>query len=417
MERFFSFYRRFAGQGPSTPLEWLGFFCLLPFGWLYGAIGMVRAFCFRHGLIPSYRAPGPVISVGNLAVGGTGKTPMVERVARHFQGQGKRVAIVSRGYGGSGAGAVGVVCQGNGPLLPAAVCGDEPFLLARRNPGLTVLVAPKRALGVQAAFERFAADLVVLDDGFQHLAVQRDCDIVLLDASRPFGNGKVLPAGLLREFPSALKRGSLFMLTRCKEGESPAPVLPGPTLRSRHVLQQTAVSLAGEQISFESLKRLRGIAFAGIAHPDGFFSDLARQGLHLVETVGLADHAVYTPGDLEKLRGACSRGDYLVTTEKDGVKLDADALPLPCYQIPLGLELLEEERFKESLDNVIQRRNWTMALDTQLLDILACPQCKGEVRLRDDQTAILCESCRLAYPVRDQIPVMLIEEAEALGEA
>ena len=276
---------------------------------------------------------------------------------------------------------------------------------------MTVLVAPERALGVRAAFARFAADIVVLDDGFQHLAVQRDCDIVLLDGSRPFGNGKVLPAGMLREFPSALQRGTVFMLTRCGETPVRLPDLPGPVFRSRHVLKKTAIDLDGQVVSWDRLRAKKGVAFAGIAHPGFFFDDLARNGFNLVGKIGFSDHATYSPIDLEVLRAACPGADFLVTTEKDGVKLISGDVPLVCYQVPLSLEIEDPDGFRKLLDNLMQQRNLNMAIDKKLLDILACPQCKGTVRLRDDQMAILCDSCRLAYPIRDDIPVMLIEEA------
>jgi tetraacyldisaccharide 4'-kinase len=157
-------------------------------------------------------------------------------------GRGRRVAVVSRGYGGQGAGRVGVVCAGDGPLLPPAVCGDEPYLLAQRNPRALVLIAPRRTEGIRLAVEAFAADVILLDDGFQHLSVARDLDIVLLDACRPFGNGHLLPAGILREPASALEQAGIVVLTRSKGLESPLAEVR-PLVRSRHRLADEVVSL------------------------------------------------------------------------------------------------------------------------------------------------------------------------------
>ncbi len=318
--------------------------------------GAIRGALYRRGIFSVYRAPVPVISIGNLAAGGTGKTPAVDFVVRHLLAAGKKVAVVSRGYGGTGTvGGVGVVCSGSGPLLPPAVCGDEPYLLARRNPRALVLVAPRRAAGIQLAVERFGAEVIVLDDGFQHLAVARDLDIVLLDGRRPLGNGRVLPAGVLREFPAALQRGHLFILTRCREDWPSWPSLPDPVLHSRHLLDRQAVSLAGEAVSLAELAGRRGVAFAGIADPEGFFTDLRHAGLHLVHTLALADHAGYGSAELTRLAAAAAGADYLITTEKDAVKLGDRQFPVPCYQVPVRLVFREEGKLEGLLRELLNR--------------------------------------------------------------
>lgn len=204
------FYRRLARNGPDSTAEQLLFAFLLPFSIIYRELIRLRAVLYRWRVFSSYKAPVPVISVGNLAVGGTGKTPVVDYLLKFCLAKGRRVAVVSRGYGGRKHSGVQIVSGGNGPLLEPEQCGDEPYLLARRNPQALVLVSPKRAQAIQQAVESLGAEVVLLDDGFQHLAVQRDVDIVLLDAQRPFGNGHQLPAGLLREPISALGRGDLF---------------------------------------------------------------------------------------------------------------------------------------------------------------------------------------------------------------
>ena len=408
-------YRCLTSRGPESLAETCAYYALLPLAWLYGGVGLVRSALYRVGLLRSVRFEVPVVSVGNLAVGGTGKTPMVDYVAKYFLARGKRVAVVSRGYGGSGVGEIGIVSDGQSLLLPADVAGDEPRLLAQRNPGLIVVVAPRRGRGVRAAIDRFGAEVIVLDDGFQHLAVQRDLDIVLLDARRPFGNGRVLPAGLLREFPRALRRGRLFVLTRAVSEDLPVPPLPGPTLVSRHLLADTVVALDGQTRELASLLSQRVAAFAGIADPEAFFTDLRGKGFDLVEAISFPDHVSYQQAEMARIVAVGRDADCLLTTEKDAVKLTQAHLSVPCYRVPLELVFDDRVVLTNHLDRLLAKES-PMTIKQELLDILACPKCKGEIRLRDDQLAILCDSCRLAYPIRENIPVMLIDEAEKFGE-
>lgn len=342
MNRLLVLHRQLVRSGPRGLAQRQLFSLLRGAGRLYGLIGRLRRWLYREGILAVYRAPVPVVSVGNLTVGGTGKTPMVDYLVKWLSRQGRRVAVVSRGYGGQMSGRVGVVCAGEGPLLPPEVCGDEPYLLALRNPGALVMIAPRRSDGIRLAVERFAADVIVLDDGFQHLSVARDLDIVLLDARHPFGNGYPLPAGVLREFPAALAQAGVVVLTRSDGSEEPALNLDCPPLRCRHQLAAEAVSLAGDRLPLERLAGLRGVAFAGIADPENFFAALAAKGIHLVQTLSLPDHATYDRDTLVLLTSAARSADFLVTTEKDGVKITAAQLPVPCYQIPMTLEFHAE---------------------------------------------------------------------------
>jgi tetraacyldisaccharide 4'-kinase len=408
-------YRCLTSRGPESPAETCAYFALLPLAWLYGGVGLIRSALYRIGLMRSVRFEVPVVSVGNLAVGGTGKTPMVDYIAKHYLARGKQVAVVSRGYGGSGAGEIGIVSDGKNILLSADVAGDEPRLLAQRNPGLIVVVAPRRGRGVRAAIDRFGAELIVLDDGFQHLAVQRDLDIVLLDAQRPFGNGKVLPAGLLREFPRALNRGHLFVLTKAVFRDLPVLPLPGPTLVSRHLLADTAVSLDGQTRDLASLVSQRVAAFAGIADPESFFTNLRGKGFNLVAAIPFPDHVSYQHAEITRIVEAGRDADCLMTTEKDAVKLVQAHFSIPCYRVPLKLVIDDRTVLTNDLDRLLAKEN-PMTIKQELLDILACPKCKGKIRLRENPLALLCDSCRLAYPIRENIPVMLIDEAERVGE-
>jgi len=354
---------------------------------------------------------GPVISVGNLAVGGTGKTPAVDWLVKEFHKQGKRPAIVSRGYGGSFEGEVGVVSFGNGILMTATECGDEPYLLAKRNPNCSVLIAKKRINGIKALERSKESDLIILDDGFQHRAVRRDVDLVLLDATRPLGNGWPLPSGNLREFPQALKRADFLLMTRSNRQKC-SDFLGFKVCHSHHQLADIAVSLDGSKVSVSQLKKLNLLAFAGIADPESFFSSLENIGLSLKEKLSFADHTEYQGQILERLHNTAVDVDALITTEKDAVKLSADMFELPCYQLAMNIMIDNSEELLNSLT----KRLWSqlMPVRSELLEILACPKCKQAVDLATEGDAIICNNCRLRYPLRDNIPVMLIDEAQSL---
>jgi len=272
----------------------------------------------------SERAGIPVISVGNLTVGGTGKTPLVAWLTRHLLGLGRRPAVVSRGYGGRAGRGPLLVSRGEGPLRPASDCGDEPWLLARTLAGALVVVGVDRVAGAQLA-RREGADVVLLDDGFQHRRLARDLDIVLLDADDPFGGGRLLPAGLLREPPDSLRRADLILVTR-----DPTPEL----LRSiqaetrRHNVAAPLLRAGHRTVGFfDGAGRplpgpARAVGFCGIGNPDRFRADLEASGLELVGFVPFSDHHVYSTAELSDLARRARDGDAdLVTTEKDLARL------------------------------------------------------------------------------------------------
>ncbi len=352
MGPFAQTYRTMIDQRPSNLRSWAFFILLWPWSMLFGALVKVRWLLYRLGLKRSYRAKVPVISIGNLTVGGTGKTPVVDAVVKKLLAFGLRVAVVSRGYGGGFQGVVGCVANGDGGiLLTAQQAGDEPYLLARRNPALKVYVARKRALGVLAA-EHSDAQVVVLDDGFQHLAVRRDLDIVLLDARAPFGNGQMLPCGPLREPPTALQRASLVLLTHAAQVRPDIP-FAGPVTACRHRLSDKLRYLDGTCAAWSALDGEEVLAFAGIARPEDFFAALRARGLKLAATVAFDDHQDYHGEQLNKLLKSWQNIKFLITTEKDAVKLDAAMLPRPCLVAPLELEFDNGDELDRLLDRVV----------------------------------------------------------------
>lgn len=331
--------------------------------WLYGRLLGARRWAYRSGALKGYRAGVPVISVGNITVGGTGKTPCVETVCRILLAEGVRPAILSRGYGGDLRDGWGVVSDGKEVSLDFRVAGDEPVLLAKKLPGVPVLVGADRRVTARAAVERYGAQALVLDDGFQHLKLARDLDIVNVDVRNPLGNGRCLPRGLLRERPQALRAAQLILLTRVNPGELgraeslKAKIRPyngrAPVLAARHAPVSLLDLNRGERHPLGELKGMKILAFAGIGNPGAFFQELGILGARVLEAIPFPDHRTYARGDMSKLQewGRLMRAEALVTTEKDAVRL-APLLPLetPLFALTIELDFLEGgETFREAV--------------------------------------------------------------------
>nr|WP_223924092.1 tetraacyldisaccharide 4'-kinase [Geobacter sp. AOG2] len=294
-----------------------------PLALVYACIQSIRSILYQKQILTAKRLPRPVISVGNITVGGTGKTPVTAFIARFLIDRGMKVAVLSRGYGGAMEGQTAIVSDGCTIRLDAGQCGDEPYLLASTVPGLMVVMGTDRHRAGMLAMEQLSPDIFLLDDGFQHLRLRRDLDILLLDCARPFGNGWTLPAGLLREPKRAAGRADLVMYTRCPQGYPPAPLAGKPVCSARHRLGDAVPLAGGPPVFFDNLRGRKVLAFAGIGEPEPFFGELRTLGLDVVRTIPLPDHAAYTPAQLAGLATtfrACG-ADSAITTEKDGVKL------------------------------------------------------------------------------------------------
>jgi len=354
MNRLIELHQHMVADGSKNFTERLLFLLLLPLSLSYGVVGWARNVCYDYKLLSSYQSSLPVISVGNIAVGGTGKTPVVDWLVKEFIKHGKFPAVVSRGYSGAFRGDVGIVSATDGLLMSAAECGDEPYLLAKRNPRCFVVVARKRSLGVKAVEASGGADVVILDDGFQHRAVKRDFDLVLLDSTRPLGNGWVLPAGILREFPQSLHRADLLLMTRSGEQRA-LDFMELQVYNSDHELSEIAVTLAGEEVPVGQLKGLNLLAFSGIAHPEFFFEALVNSGLTVKNRLAFGDHVKYDKPILDQVYAVLADVDALITTEKDGVKLTAEMFEKPCYQLPMDVKI---DNSKELFD-VLTKRLWS----------------------------------------------------------
>jgi len=353
-----AYFRELVEGKRRSPSDRGVLFLLLLCSWPYALVMRLRSLLYRCGILPSRTLPRPVISVGNLVVGGTGKTPMTIWIASYLMQRGKRVAVLTRGYGGRMEGQVAVVADGSRRLLDPLDAGDEPCLLADQLPGVIVVMGSDRYRAGCLALERFKPDIFILDDGFQHLRLQRDLDILLMDRKKPLGNGHTFPAGLLREPFSAAARAQLVIFTR-SDGTDPAGLELPRGLAHCHTGHHLAGFSRGGQSELKPFSELggkRGLAFAGIADPESFFSALEAEGVVLAATLAFPDHAVYGEDEcaaLARLYKSC-RADFLITTAKDGVKLaSVSAGDVPFHIARLDISFYDSGPLVAALDNLL----------------------------------------------------------------
>ncbi len=322
--------------------------------WAYGAAMRLRAWLYRACVLESGALPCRVISVGNITVGGTGKTPTVCLLAKLLAARDIRVCVVNRGYRGTSTREPVIVSDGARVLATAEQAGDEAVMLARKLQGIPVISCRDRMAAGQLACERFSAQAVLLDDGFQHLRLRRDLDIVLINAVDPFGSGHVLPRGILREPLAALGRAGIIVLTKAAG--------PGGTAELRGRVHRTSPSapvytasyavtgfrrcLTGDLLEPEQLSGKKLAALCSIGDPDNFTGMLARAGLSVAEQLVYPDHHCYGPGDYNRIRAASDSADFVVTTEKDIAKLDARVLK--------KFIVMEIEQVIDSADSFLQ---------------------------------------------------------------
>ena len=316
--------RIWSGESPL----WL---LLLPLSWLYGLVSGAIRFAYRIGLKKSWRAPVPVVVVGNLTAGGNGKTPVVIWLVEQLQQRGVRVGVVSRGYGGK---------ADRYPLLltpetSTAQAGDEPVLIHQRT-GAPVAVSPDRCEAVSALLAQHPLQLIVTDDGLQHYRLARDKEIVVVDGVRRFGNGWWLPAGPMRERASRLKSVDAVIANggTPQTGEIAMRLRPGLAVNL----------LTGERRAVNELEQI--VAMAGIGHPPRFFATLVECGATLKRSVALADHQALAQKDVDAL---LQPGETLVMTEKDAVKCRSFAQANWWY-LPVDAELAGDAAEKLLLD-------------------------------------------------------------------
>jgi tetraacyldisaccharide 4'-kinase len=316
---------------------------------LYGWVVRTRIFFYRIGIYRTHSLSCKVISVGNITLGGTGKTPFVILLAEMIRDKGYRTAILSRGYKGEYAGPYGVVSDGEKTLLDAVQAGDEPYLLAQKLKGVPIVVGKERLVSGRFVLDRFKPQVIILDDGFQHLSLKRDLNLLLMDSRHPFGNGKLFPRGELREPLTQMGRADAVILTKAEEDDiinnlrkrlmnSPKGV---PLFQVCY--RPREVRVWGEENGKDSsiLEGRKVLAFAGLARPSSFQKTLSSLGSEILKFVVFPDHHPYSPGDLERLSAEALRAgaEAMITTEKDMVRMRfPSSRPLPLWTLAVAHE-------------------------------------------------------------------------------
>ena len=346
--------------------------------YLFSGIVQLRLWLYRNRILRDQPLGCLVVVVGNLTVGGTGKTPIVEKFARALHERGRKVAILSRGYKSKAPpiwkkwwfwlnhtedAPPRIVSDGRTVLLDSEVAGDEPFMLARNLPGVVVLVDKDRVKAGAYAIKEFGCDTLVLDDGFQYLPLKGRLNLLLVDKTNPFGNGYLLPRGILREPIKHLKRASYVFLTKSKgvrDDELEAMIHrfnpEAEIIECAHKPQYLQRLGHAERLPLAALAGKRVGAFSGIAAPESFEAFLRETGAKLGFTRRFLDHHRFTSDDLATVfaEAVAANVELLITTEKDAVRLDPSRpIPLPCYYLRLEIEILRGAKdFDEAVGKI-----------------------------------------------------------------
>ena len=357
-----------AGKGPVGALLRAG-------SLLYGAGVGLKNTGYDTGLLVARKLPCRIISIGNIVAGGTGKTPMTIYTASLLKQMGHRPVVLSRGYGGRAEKKGIVVSDGYEILCDPETAGDEPFMMASKIRGVPVLVGGDRYKSGMRAVLEFEPDVIVLDDGFQHRRLHRDLDLVLVDAARMFGNGCLLPRGMLREPISALGRSDAIVLTRCGiDCDTPAGLVPDfdakPVFRTDHatflsgVMDGTAplphyVPPENPESGFSRLADSRVFAFSGIARNQTFLDAVENKAKGIAGHRAFPDHHRYTDAEIGQIASdAASAGaDVLVTTEKDYVRV-AGRVPGDIPVAVIGVKIVFMENDASEFIDFIRQRLW-----------------------------------------------------------
>ncbi len=344
---------------------------------VFGAVVAVRAMLFRAGILRRYPLGIQVISIGNVTAGGTGKTPVTEIFARTLAAEGRKVAILSRGYRRKEAplwmrlftqvvSKPLVVSDGRRILLDAATGGDEPYMLASNLPGVAVVVDRDRVKAGRYAIKRLGCDTLILDDGFQYQRLRHSVEVVLVDSTNPFGNGNLLPRGILREPASHLKRADIVFLTKCRGDvsavrEEVRRLNPkAEIVECNHVPKSLRDVWSREELPLSWLEGRTACTLSGIASPKGFEDSLRRLGAKVVWCERYADHHRYDASEvLYALNRTADMGaDALVTTEKDAVRFPRfETTPVRCLYLRIAIEIISgADSFRSVIDRICFRR-------------------------------------------------------------
>ena len=336
---------------------------LPPLSGIYSAATRARLAAYQRGLLTVKKLHVPVISVGNITTGGTGKTPLVEWLCHALAREGKKICILTRGYGRANPNKRVLVSDGTRILSNPADAGDEPFLLAKNLNGIAAIISdPNRVAAGQWAIEKLGSQVFVLDDGFQYLRLARDLNILTIDATNPWGGGRLLPHGRMREPRSGVSRADCAVITRTEQEEH-APLIETELreyLGSRPILMSRMKTRGIRELTslspnLASVATQPAAAFCAIGNPKSFFEHLRSEGHNLVLTRAFADHHKYDQADIDRLmRDAKGQGaERLITTSKDAVKLESITFEVPCYILDIEIAFENTDQFLEVIHKAI----------------------------------------------------------------
>lgn len=349
------------------PVSWLIRALLWPLSVAYRIGLAVYLWVYNSGLRKRHKLGVPVISVGNLTCGGTGKTPAVQTICRMLAERGLRVVVLSRGHGGSARGAT-IASDGESVAGTSAEVGDEPVLLSKTLRGVPVVVGKDRRASGDLACERFSPDVIVLDDGMQYWQLHRDLDIVILNARRPYGSGHVFPMGDLREPISGLRRAGAVLLTNSRALDEAqldslkarvSKLIPAThVFASNHVAVGLSSAETGEEHDLSWVAGRRIFAFCGIGSPESFLGMLSNLGAAIAGNIIFPDHYRLSDRDITAIiDGAKASGaEAIITTEKDLARLDQACIP-NLHTLAIRLEIEDSSHFAQYIANRIDRQN------------------------------------------------------------
>jgi len=330
----------------------------------------MRRRLYSAGVFRVHRIDEPVISVGNITTGGTGKTPLVEWIARAVASQGKRVCILTRGYGRKAPHNRVIVSDGESILADEKAAGDEPLLLAEKLVGMAAVISDANRVSAAAwARDNLATDVFILDDGFQYLSLARELNILCIDATNPWGVERLLPAGRLREPLAGIKRADCIVVTRADQAmgiellESRIAQLAG----NRPILRSSVITIGLRPLHQNKIdgRAVRPTpphgpfaAFCGIGNPESFFTQLGRDGQTLCYSRAFPDHHWYKQADVDEVVDEAGRrgAGALVTTDKDAVKLRSLRFDIPCYVVEIEIKIDNEDRLREIINAAIRAK-------------------------------------------------------------
>ena len=331
---------------------------LTPLCWLYRIVIGIRNICFSSGILKQKKLPCTVVSVGNIVVGGTGKTPAVAAIAKLLQNKGLQIAILLKGYKRSNNKEILFVSDGENHLSSQEDSGDEADMLARILPKIPIVVGNKRYSTGQAALKRFDTDVLILDDGFQHRQLARDLDIITIDATQPYGTDALLPIGSLREPKTAIQRADFILLTRTDTVSNQIQSLKKelirlapntPILESIH--QPTSLYPLSNKdrhspMSTKDLTGKRLLAVCGIGNPNAFAATLEKFNPDKVELFAFPDHHIYSDSDIQQIKHQMQQhnAEWIITTQKDEQKLIALTTELPILVLAIELVITDGEK-------------------------------------------------------------------------